>query len=751
MSTRERLTPGLIRVCLLAAAAALVGAAGSQAQMTVQHDVHHDVSPAVRDLPSVSPGAARKHEEAEPVFPLPLPRGLKPAEEPDPVLQKATRAFAPSGQALALGRVFEGIGQGVYGFNVRVDPPDTNGAAGLTQYVQWVNHSFAVFDKATGALLKAPVDATSLWMNFPGLCATMGRGDGIVNYDRLADRWVISQLAFGLDNRGQKIPPFFECIAVSTTPDATGTFHRFSFEFDNLPDYPKIAVWPDAYYATFNTFDLNNIDPLRGGNVCAFDRNAMLQGLDAARICFQQPPEITGLLPSDFDGWVPPPGGSPNYILAFGTNPLQLFKFHVDFNTPANSTFSAATHIPVAPFTPLCGNARSCVPQKNVVDVLASLGDRLMYRLAYRNFGTHESLVTNHSVAVGTGGGIRWYEIQDPGGTPRVAEQSTFAPDGNFRWMGSIATDQAGDIALGYSVSGNNMFPGIAITGRTPADAPNTLEAETTVVNGGGSQTDDRWGDYSAMQIDPVDDCTFWYTNEYQRATNDHSWNTRIASFRFPNCQPKATLTVQLTLVPADDPGRFDLQIDGVTKAAAAGDRGSTGPVTVIAGNHTVAAMASAGTVARNYLTSIGGDCRANGAVSLAPRDNKICVITKRPGRRASMTASRTTKPASRIRASLRLRLPSCAGRRTRPADKNAGQDANHGGAQRALGNWLLHSTSENFAVPVAASVVILAGSEGATRQQGFSAACRSLTARDCGMMAWQPRAGPFALGAHAE
>jgi hypothetical protein len=252
-----------------------------------------------------------------------------------------------------------------------------------------------------------------------------------------------------------------------------------------------------------------------------------------------------------------------------------------------------------------------------------------MYRLAYRNLGTHESLVVNHSVAAGAGGGIRWYEIDDPGGTPTLAQQSTFAPDGNFRWMGSIAMDQAGDIAVGYSVSGNNMFPGIAITGRTPADAPNTLEAETTVVNGGGSQTDDRWGDYSATQIDPVDDCTFWYTNEYQRATNDHSWNTRIASFRFPNCQPKATLTVQLTLAPPDDPGRFDLRIDGVTRAVAAGDRGSTGPVTVIAANHTVAAAASAGTVARNYLTSIDGDCQANGAITLAPRDNKICVITK--------------------------------------------------------------------------------------------------------------------------
>src|SRR5205807_9759162 len=168
---------------------------------------------------------------------------------------------------------------------------------------------------------------------------------------------------------------------------------------------------------------------------------------------------------------------------------LNLFKFHVDFATPANSTFTGPTSIPVTPFTPLCNGSRGCVPQSGTGTQLDSLADRLMYRLAYRNFGDHESLVVNHAVAVDTSSGVRWYEIQNPNGTPTVAQQSTFAPDGSFRWMGSIAMDGSGDIALGYSVSSSSTFPAIAFAGRTPSDPTSTLGAETTLITGGGSQT----------------------------------------------------------------------------------------------------------------------------------------------------------------------------------------------------------------------------------------------------------------------
>jgi hypothetical protein len=166
-----------------------------------------------------------------------------------------------------------------------------------------------------------------------------------------------------------------------------------------------------------------------------------------------------------------------------------------------------------------------------------------MYRLAYRNFGTHESLVVNHSVTVGsnkgTSVGIRWYEIRDPNGTPTVFQEGTFAPDSSFRWMGSIAMDNVGDIALGYSLSSSSVFPSIAYTGRVPTDPLGTMEGENIVKAGGGSQVKSfiRWGDYSAMVIDPVDDCTFWYTTEYIASTGSFNWSTEITSFKFPRCK----------------------------------------------------------------------------------------------------------------------------------------------------------------------------------------------------------------------
>jgi hypothetical protein len=166
-----------------------------------------------------------------------------------------------------------------------------------------------------------------------------------------------------------------------------------------------------------------------------------------------------------------------------------------------------------------------------------------MYRLAYRNFGSHESLVVNHSVVAGSGGGIRWYEIQNPSGTPVVAQQSTFAPDSNYRWMGSVAMDQAGDLAVGYSVSSSSLSPSVRFAGRVPTDPASTLESEVNIVSGSGSQTGglSRWGDYSAMQIDPVDDCTFWFTEEYMKTTGSFNWNTRIANFKFPGCGTTGT------------------------------------------------------------------------------------------------------------------------------------------------------------------------------------------------------------------
>ncbi len=406
-------------------------------------------------------------------------------------------------------------------------PPDTNGAVGLTQYVQWVNSSFAIFNKSTGALISGPTPGNTLWSGFGGGCQTNNDGDPIVLYDKQANRWVFAQFSVSTT-------PFLQCVAVSTTSDATGAYNRYSFQYSNFDDYPKMGIWSDAYYTTFNMFNGNTFV---GADLCAYNRTAMLNGQSATQVCFQQGSSVGGVLPSDLDGATLPPAGSPNYLLFFGTNNLNLLKFHVDFTTPANSTVTGPTAIPVSAFTPLC-NGGTCVPQSGTTQQLDSLADRLMYRLAYRNLGTHESLVVNHSVAAGSGGGVRWYELQNPNGSVSVAQQSTFAPDTKFRWMGSIAMDQAGDMAMGYSTSSSSSNPSIAFTGRLATDPSSTMQSETVIVNGTGSQTGNlsRWGDYSAIQVDPSDDCTFWYTTEYIKTTGSFNWNTRIANFKFPSC-----------------------------------------------------------------------------------------------------------------------------------------------------------------------------------------------------------------------
>src|SRR6266481_3845549 len=472
----------------------------AQSRMTVRHEVHRDVSPPLRDMIKLMPSPSLSRHEAEPVRRIPLPPGLSNLEE-DPIRQQTMVPFTP-----VVGTSFEGLGAGQYGFSVTGAPPDTNGTVGATQYVQWVNTSFAIFNKSNGALIAGPTAGNTLWSGFGGGCQTNNDGDPVVLYDKAAQRWVFSQFSV-------TTTPFLQCIAVSTTSDATGTYNRYSFQYSNFDDYPKMGVWPDAYYQTFNMFNGNTFV---GADACAYDRTAMLQGTTATQVCFQQGSSVGGLLPSDIDGTTAPPAGSPNYMVYFGTNNLNLFKFHVDFNTPANSTFTGPTVIPVAAFSPLCGGG-TCVPQAGTTQQLDSLADRLMYRLAYRNFGTHESLVVNHSVTAGSGGGVRWYEIQNASGTPTVAQQSTFAPDSNYRWMGSIAMDQSGDMAVGYSVASSSLNPTIRYTGRVPTDPSGTMEAEVNVVTGTGSQTTglSRWGDYSAMQVDPVDDCTFWYTQEY--------------------------------------------------------------------------------------------------------------------------------------------------------------------------------------------------------------------------------------------
>jgi hypothetical protein len=494
--------------------------------------IQHDSLPSLRLAPPQADGYKRWHEHDEHRLPLPY----VPPNQVDGALQDSARR-SPSAPTFQSG--IDGVGQGFTGpngtFSVDSAPPDTVGAVGDTQYVQVVNTGLAVFDKATKTVVYGPVPTNTLWSGFGGQCENDNDGDAVVVYDKAANRWIISQFAVGTT-------PYLQCVAVSHTSDATGAWYRYAFSYGSVfPDYPKMGVWPDAYYETFNMFNGNSFS---GSRLCAYDRASMLTGAAATQQCFQLSSSFGGVLPSDLDGSTPPPAGSPNYHVNFDTNSLNLWSFHVDWANTANTTLTGPTNLAVASFTVPCG-VNSCdeVIQPGTQQQLDTLGDRLMHRLAYRNFGDHEALVVNHSVTVGTNHknpytGVRWYEIRSPGATPVVYQQSTFAPDTNFRWMGSIAMDANGNMALGYSVSSGTVDPAIRYTGRLSGDALNTMQAEATIIAGGGSQTAglDRWGDYSAMTIDPVDDCTFWYTNEYLKTDGTFNWSTRIGSLKFAGC-----------------------------------------------------------------------------------------------------------------------------------------------------------------------------------------------------------------------
>lgn len=462
---------------------------------------------------------------------------------PDPVVQGGGRqgTLAPSASAPApaplSGR--DGVGAGFTGpagtFTVNSAPPDTNSAVGASQVVETVNSAFAVFDKAAGSVTYGPVATNTLFSGFGGVCQTTNDGDAVVRYDRAAARWVITQFA----NAGSTAGPYAECVAVSTTSDATGTYNRYAFAFSSFPDYPKLGVWPDAYYMTYNLFNGNTF---AGAESCAMDRAAMIAGRSATQQCFTTSSAYGGLLPADNDGGTPPPAGAPalHVALAATGSALAYWQFHVDFATPANSTFTATPgNLPVAAFSTAC-NGGTCIPQQGTTK-LDSLADRLMYRLAYRNLGDHEAYVVTHSVAAASSTGVRWYELRPvtaTNRTPQVFQQGTYAPDASYRWLGSAAMDGSGGIAMGYSVSSSTLNPSIRYAARAAADPVGTLGTEASLVAGGGSQTGTltRWGDYASMSVDPVDDCTFWFSTEYLATSGTFNWHTRLGSFRLSTC-----------------------------------------------------------------------------------------------------------------------------------------------------------------------------------------------------------------------
>lgn len=526
------MTFGRLALCFGASGLLMLTAQTAMNNPTVIHATRQDLSAPLKDMVSAAPGnAGTQSQQAL----LALPTGPALTDpRPDPVAQQPTTTLS----GVTVGLNFDGQSandnRNLLGFSFV--PPDTNGAVGASQFVQIVNVTLAVYDKTAGSKVMGPALISSVWSGFGGPCQTGNGGDPIVLYDQLAGRWFISQLQFNSDSSSNQ-----ECIAVSTSSDATGSYNRYQFDFgDQFPDYPKFAVWPDAYYSSQNMFvPFHGATKFAGARACALDRAAMLAGSPATMICFQT--SVASLLPSNLDGGKLPPAGEPNFFLDIAdSSDLNLFRFHVDFANPSKSAFNGPAVIPVAPFNEICARAVSiaCIPEPPPGERVDSLGDRLMFRVAYRNFGDHESLVVNHTVHGGALAGVRWYEIRNPLSAPAVFQQGTVVdPNTNF-WMGSIAMDKAGNIALGFSASSKNLNPSVFVVGRTPIDPAGVMSGPAVVVNRGGVQQRSfkRWGDYSSMAIDPSDDCTFWYTQEYYQTTGSSNWSTRIAAFKFNLC-----------------------------------------------------------------------------------------------------------------------------------------------------------------------------------------------------------------------
>jgi len=574
----------------------------------------------------------------------------------------AAAVVAPAPGAIAMpaaGLNFTGQGPPAVG----VTPPDPMGAAGANHYVQVVNLNIEVWNK-NGTVAAASKALNTLWTGYVGTnagngCSSRNDGDPIVRYDQLAGRWLIAQ--FSLPNSMTTGGPAFECVAVSKTNDPTGAYWLYDFKTTaSINDQVKIGVWPDGYYATANLFDAAGGGSYNylGPQVCAWNRTAMLAGQAATQQCFNPGSNYISLLAANVDGSVPPPTGAAEQILAEDAataNTLDSWRFHVDWATPANSTLTGPTAIATQAFTNACStaiDATTCIPQGGTTNKLESQGSLLMDRLVYRNFGTHESLLVTKSVTAGAGSGIAWWELRLPSGTPTIYQQGIYAPaDNNWRWMPSAAMDQAGDIALGYSISSDGSgvsHPSIAWTGRLAGDPLGSMGTQAEVVTNAGAASETgatRWGDYTSMTVDPADDCTFWYTNEtYPTAT---AWSTKVTTTKFPGCgandfslgsQPSVSVAqgasggaAITTGVTAGSAETVDLNVSGLPTGATA----SFGPSSVTAGvGSTLTVNAGANTPPGTYPLLVTGTAPSayhGTTLSLTVTANTVPSCTSQP------------------------------------------------------------------------------------------------------------------------
>ena len=481
----------------------------------------YKLSIPIRDIPATLPDPEsnkkeRNEELKQRIYPYAataLPKG------PDAVWQKENGRVQ---QTKAPVQNFEGVGN-LFGGS----PPDTDGEVGPNHYVQMINVSFQVFDKSGNSLYGPAANNTITG-------GSTNDGDPVILYDEQADRWLATQ--FDVSSNPNAI-----LMAVSQTNDPTGSWHQFSFEWNSMPDYPKFGIWEDGYYMGANA---------SGNSIAVFERSKMLAGDASAKVVKFQNNQTPNsgfhcVMPLDNDGaWSP--SGTPGSFITInddawgGSDELRIWELDVDWNNTSNSTFTLTQSIPVSPFDANFGTSWENIPQPGTSQKVDAISQVLMFRAQYRNFGTHQTIVCNHTVDVNGSdhAGIRWYELRKTGGSWTLRQQSTYAPDSDNRWMGSIAMNSNGDIGLGYSVSSSSTYPSIRYCGQSAGENANASGlmdiAEGTIIAGTGSQTgSERWGDYSCLSVDPSDDNTFWFTTEYVETTGGSNWQTRIASFQF--------------------------------------------------------------------------------------------------------------------------------------------------------------------------------------------------------------------------
>ena len=549
-----------------------------------------DLSPPLLDMAARATSAMAEEEEEEPSNPQ-LPSWRIPRSNlPDPVAQPVVASFE-SGTSFGFTPAAPSTGFNFAGIGVSGgSPSDSNGSVGNNQYVETVNTRYQVWslNRATNVATSVlgPSSINTLWFGFGGPCESQNSGDPIVLYDKIANRWLISQFTTSLSGGS-----YYQCVAVSTTANAIGSYARWAFVVPagRFGDYPHFGVWTDAYYMMGHAFQST-----AGGYIAAMfaamDRKKMLDGDPTATWQVILDANEGGHMPADLDGFTSPPQGAPGIFLSLHTSGMFIYRMKVDFDTPANTVRTQQATVPVAPSSAACGGG-SCLPQPGTAAVLDSLADRLMFRVAYRNFVDYESLVVSHSVDPSVSGvvsGVRWYDFRLSGtpdaicsSYPCVYQQGTVADvaNGRSRWMSSIAMDSAENILVGYSTTGKTAGTenqSLRYTGRAKGDPLGTMTAPEVVIATGtrNNTSNSRWGDYSSMSVDPFDDCTFWYVAQYI-PTSTSVWGTKIASAAFPagsgagQCLPTACTsrpasapTIGTATVPGDN--RISVSFTGI-------------------------------------------------------------------------------------------------------------------------------------------------------------------------------------------